>query len=446
MRRFLLIALACGLALAGAAALAAYFYNRPTLLKIAVARDTEDHKLVFAMAHALSNARRSVRLRIAPVEGAAAAAAALDSGEVDLAVARSDVALPASGQTLVILHRNAVLLIVPPDKQIASVADLAGKRVGYMKGPYTGDANARLLDTILAQYDAPKDSVEKVALNRREAPEALRAGRVDALMAVGPIASEALADLVATIGQGRASHVQFLPVAEAKAIAQRLPIFEPIEVLRGAFGGNPPRPAASFETLGVSIRLMARESLKNSLAADLARALFSERSAIAKLAPLANLIEAPSTDKDAALPVHAGAAAYYDNEEENFFEKYSDIIYIGAMLLSVLGSAGAALASRMTAASHSELDLLLERLLNVLRKARAAATLEELETMERETDEILVAGMANRAIIGVDSHGMAALSLALDQARHALRERRAHLAGSHAPAAPRPLTSLREPR
>ncbi len=444
MRRLLLIVLACGLALAGAAALGAWYYNRPTLLKVAVARDTEDHKLVFAISHALSSARRSVRLRIVPSDGAAASAAALDAGEVDVAVVRSDVALPAAGQTLAILHRNAVLLIAPPEREIASVADLAGKRVGYLRGPHPGDANARLLDAILAQYDAPKDSVVKIPVMRQEAAEALRAGRVDVVMAVGPLASDALGDLVAAIGQGRASPVQFVPIGEAKAIAQRMPALESVDVLRGAFGGAPPRPPAAFETLGVTVRLMARETMKNSVAADLTRALFAERAAIARLAPLANLLEAPSTDKDAALPVHAGAAAYYDNEEEGFFDKYSDIIYIGAMLLSVAGSAVAALASRMTAASHSELDQLLERLLGVLRAARTAGTCEDLDRLERETDEILVAGMGNRSIMGVDSHGMAALSLALDQARHAVRERRAHLAGGRPSASVHALPGSRE--
>lgn len=444
MRRMLLIALACGLGLAGVGALGAWYFNRPTLLRVAVARDTEDHKLVFAMAHAVSSARRNIRLRIAPADGAAAAAAALDAGDVDLAVARTDIALPSKGQTIAILHRNAVVLVAAPGQEIASVADLAGKRVGYLRGPHFGDANARLLDSILAQYDAPRDSVVKIPVTRQEAPEALRAGRVDVLMAVGPLASEALADLVAAAAQGKAASVQFVPIAEAKAIAQKAPSLEAIDVLRGAFGGAPPRPQAAFETLAVSVRLMARETMPNAVAADLARALFAERAAIAKLAPLANLIEAPSTDKDAALPVHPGAAAYYDNEEETFFDKYSDLIYISAMLLSVAGSAIAAVASRMSATSHSELDQLLERLLGVLRSARVAESCEALDELERVTDEILVVGMGNRAIMGVDSHGMAALSLALDQARHALRERRAHLAGARPAAQVHSLPGARE--
>lgn len=436
MRRSLLTALACGLALAALAALGAYYVNRPTVLRVAVARDTDDHKLVFVMAHALSSARRSVRLRIAPVDGANAAAAALDAGETDLAVARSDHALPQTGQTIVILHRNAAVLLAGAQSKIASVADLAGKTVGYLKGAQAG----RLIDTLLGQYDLPQ-TARTTPLSREELARALGAGRADAVLLVGPVASGAMAEMVAGVGQGGGATFDavFIPIAEAKAIAQRLPAVEPLEVLRGAFGGNPPRPAAAFETVQASVRLMARESLSNAVAADLARAIFAERAAMTKLAPLASQIEAPSTDKDAALPVHAGAAAYYDNEEESFFDRYSDVVYLTAMLASVVGSALAALASRMTAVGHSELDALLERLLKVLRDARMAERPEDLDALERETDDILVAGMANRAITAVDAHGMAALSVALDQARHAVRDRRAHLSArsESASAAPR---------
>ena len=78
-------------------------------------------------------------------------------------------------------------------------------------------------------------------------------------------------------------------------------------------------------------------------------------SAVAAASPLANRMEEPSTEKSAAFPVHPGAAAYLDGDEESFLDKYSDLIYIGAMLMSVLASAAAALACRMTAANHQHI-------------------------------------------------------------------------------------------
>lgn len=423
MRRYLFLAAGFGFALAVLAAATNYYFLRPTVLRVAVAQGTEDHKLVSAIARVLSAARENVRLRVVPVNSAAAGAAALQAGAVDLAVVRSDIGLPANGQTLVILHHNPALLIAPGDRNIRSIAELKGKTVGIVRGAATGEGNARLLETILAQYDISPDAVRRVNLLRAEIADAVKKRRVDALFVVGPTTSDIAGDAVAAVAQTKDGAI-FIPIAEAKAIAQRAHALESTEIVRGAFGGDPPRPANAVETVGVTARLMARASLRDSVAATLTRLLFSDRLAIAQLSRLANQIEGPSTDKDAALPVHPGAAAYLDDEEQSFFDKYSDYIYIGAMLLSVVGSALAAIASRMNVARHNEFDRLLERLLEILKAARAASRLEELDGLEKETDEILVSGLANRKLHGIDSHGMAALALALDQAREAIRERR----------------------
>jgi TRAP transporter TAXI family solute receptor len=424
MRRFLLLAIAGALALAAAAAVVNYFFIRPTALKVAVARGTDDHQLAMAIARVLSASHEDIRLRIVPVNSAAASAAALEAGEVDLAIVRSDIAMPPSGQTIVILHHNPALLITRSDAPIANVVDLRGKRVGVVKGAASGTGNSMLFDVILRHYAVPSDMVERVLLDHSDMLDAMKNRSVDAIFVVGPLTSEVVGDAVAAATQASGG-AGFTPIAEAKAIAQRAPALESSEVVRGAFGGNPPRPATTFETLGVSARLIARSTLSESTAANLTRLLFSERLAIAQIAPLANQIEAPSTTKGAALPVHPGAAAYLDDEEKSFFDQYSDFIYIGAMLLSVVGSGLAALASRMSTVSHTEFDRLLERLLAILKAARTAGRIEDLDRLEAETDEILVAGVGNRRIHGIDSHGMATLALALDQARLAIRERRA---------------------
>ncbi|MCC2103858.1 MAG: C4-dicarboxylate ABC transporter substrate-binding protein, partial [Hyphomicrobiales bacterium] len=130
-------------------------------------------------------------------------------------------------------------------------------------------------------------------------------------------------------------------------------------------------------------------------------------------------------DKGAAMPLHPGAAAYLDDEEKDFFDKYSDFIYLGAMALSVLGSGLAAIATRMSNTRHNEFDRVLERLLEILKGARASTRLDELDELEREADEIFASSMTNRKLRGLDTHAMAAFGLALDQARDAIRERRA---------------------
>ncbi|HMN74015.1 MAG TPA: TAXI family TRAP transporter solute-binding subunit [Rhodoblastus sp.] len=423
MLRGLYIASAVGLALAGAAVAVNYVFLRPAVLRVAVAQGTDDHRLVDAIGRAFAVHRDGVRLRVVPVGTASASSAALQSESVDLAVVRSDIAVPSNGQTLVILHRNPALLIARGDDAIGSVSDLKGKTVGIVRGVASGVGNVTLFDTILAHYEIDPQLVRHEVLGRDGMADAIKSRQVDALFVVGPATANISGEAVAAVVRASGS-AKFIPIAESKAIAQRFSALESTEIVRGAFGGDPPRPADAFETIGVSVRLMARASLQDSIAAEITRRLFAERPSIARLEKLANQIEAPATDKGAAMPVHPGAAAYLDDEEESFFDKYSDFIYLGAMALSVIGSAFAAVATRISHTRHTEFDRLLERLLEILKSARTAGRVDDLDEMEREADEILVSSFASRHLTGLDSHAMTAMGLALEQVRDAIRERR----------------------
>jgi hypothetical protein len=248
-------------------------------------------------------------------------------------------------------------------------------------------------------------------------------------MAVGVPGEKRLNDIVSAMAQAGKGPPNFLPIKEAHAIAQRTPSVESLEVVRGAFGGDPPKPAANFETLAVTARLVARSTLNNSIASDITRSLFADRLSIAQRDPLATRIEAPSTDKDTALPTHPGTAAYIDGEEQTFFEKYSDFIYIGAMLLSVVGSAAAALASRLKTDSTAEVANLMARLLAILKAARSAQSSEELDGLEHESDEILISALAHHSLNAAAGSQINTLSLALEQARLAISDRRRQLRG-----------------
>jgi TRAP-type uncharacterized transport system substrate-binding protein len=428
MRKAILAIVAAGLVAIGGAAASLYFYSRPTVLRVAAPQGAEDFRLLSVAAHVFSRQRESVRLRLVPVADVAASAAALESDAVDLAIVRSDIGLPPSAKTLIILHRNAALLIAPGGSKLRRVPDLRGKKIGVVHETSNVEANARLLETILAQYDVPRKSVTVVPLAAAEIRSAVETGKIDALFAATVPQSGLTNDLVGAISSTSAKAPVFIPIAEAKAIAKRFPALEPMEIVQGAFGGDPPRPAAAFDSSSVSVALAARSSLPDAIAAEVTRLFFADRGAIALAAPLANFIEAPSTDKGAAMPVHQGAADYLDGNERSFFEKYSDFIYIAAMLLSLVGSGAAALASRLNIRSHERTEHLTERLLEILQAARVATTPAELDSYECEVDQVLVHTLEDKGLRNVEGSGLHMVALALDQARRAIQDRRRTLA------------------
>ncbi|MFH6783661.1 MULTISPECIES: TAXI family TRAP transporter solute-binding subunit [Methylobacterium] len=439
MRRHVPIVLAALLALVATALLAYQWLGQPTTLRVAVGpAGSEDARLVAAVAQALARTHEDVRLRPVTTSGVAESAGAAEHGKADLAVVRSDVGIPASTQTVAILHRDAVLLLAA-DPSLAAVPDLRGKRIGIVRNPA---GNTRLLASILEHYDVPADAVTTVPLgDGREAGEALREGRVDAVMVVSPLTGRTASEVVAGIAKGSGnsgsgnsagSTPSFIPIGEAAVLARRWPALESVEIARGTFGGTPPRPAEAFTTVGVSHRLVAQAHLSDSTVSELTRLLFVNRPGLAAEVPLANQIEAPDTSKSASLPVHPGAQAYYEGEVESFFERYGDWFYLLVMCVSILGSAAATLVSRAANRSRARDMALLRQLLAIVRASRDVEDELELADLERQADEILAAALARAGTGAIDNAGVAAFTLGLDQARRAIAERRAILLERHA--------------
>jgi TRAP transporter TAXI family solute receptor len=422
MRRELFIALALALAVVAAGLVGYQWSAAPTTLKVAVGPvGSENTRLVVALQQYAGRERSTVRVRLVLTEGVDASAKAIEDDKADLAIVRTDVAMPVKAQTVAIMHRDAALLMTTPESGISKVSGLWGRNVGLVRDI---PANRAVLETILAHYEIPKDMVPTVVLAANEVEQALRTKRVDAVLAVGTVTGRTMTETVAGVTQAAGGAPVFIPVEEADAIAQRSPKFESLEVVRGSFGGTPPRPANTIETLGVSHRLVAKTSLDDNVVSELTKVLFTARPSLAQEVPLANKIEAPDTTKGQALPVHSGASAYYDGEVQTFFERYGDWFYLVIMVLSIAGSGIAAMASSSANKARARNMELLRELLAIVRRAHEGGSIAELDELDRQADDILGAALAKAGSGGIDNAGVAAFTLGLDQARRAIGERR----------------------
>jgi TRAP-type uncharacterized transport system substrate-binding protein len=429
MRRFIFGTIIGSLVAIAAVTAAIYYYERPSVLRIAVPRDSDDQAIMAAAAHDFSEARDGIRLKLIPVESLAESSRVLEEGHADLAIVRSDIAMPPNGQTVLIMRRNAAVLFASAQSGLHAIDELRGHTIGVLQAVPAGEVdNQLLLDAALAQYDVPPASVRRVSLGVADLARAIEHKDIDVVLAVGVPGSGGLTEAVNAVAAAGHGPPVFLPIAEAKAIAQRSPAFEGLEVMRGAFGGAQPKPAVEFDTLGVSTRLVAQRSLSNETAGEVARLMLAVRPAISARIPIANRIEAPADDKGAALPVHPGALAFLDDEEESFFDQYSDAIYIGAMCLSVLGTGLGAATARLTRHNTTDADKILRRLIEITKAMRTAEHAGPLDDYEKEADELLALALAPDAVYAMSANRMGALSLALNQVRHAIAERRQSLA------------------
>jgi hypothetical protein len=104
--------------------MAAWYFERPTVVRVTVARDTPDYQLMTAVAGVMARERETLRLRVVPLESASASAAAIDDGSTDFAVVRTDIDMPRQGQTVAILHRSPLVILAPGGSGVSRISDL----------------------------------------------------------------------------------------------------------------------------------------------------------------------------------------------------------------------------------------------------------------------------------------------------------------------------------
>jgi TRAP-type uncharacterized transport system substrate-binding protein len=461
------IALLCG----GVAALAYHYSAQPTELKIAVGpQNSDDARIIQAFAAQFARDRLNIRLHVVAVPGPLEAANALDKSETDFAVVRRDVAMPKNGQAVAILRKNVVVFIVPSAaepakgakgkaakaksteaKPVEKLEQLVGRRVAVVgRSP----RNLDLLKAILRQYGIgpekvamlgnddvakpnAKDKVSVVQLDPSNVGQAIRDSNADVIMSVGPVSSPITADALAAAPRGKEPPT-FLPISAAEAIAERNPVYESSEIKAGAFGGSPPRPEESVDTIEVQYFIVARKMVSEQVAADFTKNLFASRQAVAAEIPAAAKIEKPDTDKDASVPVHPGTAAYLDGELKTFFDRYNDWIYLGLMVVSFLGSGFAGLLSYNKADDRVRRLRSLERLLDIAKGARTAETTQALDELQDEIDTIQAGLIQEVEASTLDDTAIMAYSLSIDRAQTAISDRRNALTGQP----PRPLAAV----
>src|SRR6266478_316164 len=395
-RSYSLLILAAGIFLFGVAAGTLYLVLRPVTLRIAVGpAGSDDQKLIQALAQTFARERSPVRLSLITTEGATESIALFTASKTELAVARGDLNLPANAESVAVVRKNVVVLWVPsglppkgskkpPAPKIKGIDDLAGHRVGVIGRT---QANVTFLRVILTESGVNPDKVAVTQFGTDQIAEMARDPTIDAFMAVGPLDSKITTEAIAATAAAR-GEPKFLPIEVSEAIAKKHPLYESEEIAGSIFSASPARPEDKIET--------------------------------------------PDTDKDAALPAHAGAAAFIEGTERTFLERYSDYFWAAILVLSGLGSVGAWLRHSWKRNEREQYTLHRDSLLDLISKARQAETAEELATMQGEADGILREALDCYDDGAIEEGDLSVIGLALEQFHHAVADRRVSIGVSAA--------------
>jgi TRAP-type uncharacterized transport system substrate-binding protein len=405
---------------------ALYFWSPHATLRITTgATEGVAQRFISAFVSVATSLHPHIRFETVPVANLEESSKALDDGKADIVLVRSDVRPPLNGQTLVILRRDALAIVLPPKSPVKNMAGLVNKTIGIVSGPLQ-DYDSRALDTILGYYNIAPGSVKREFLPISGIGPAMREHKIAAALAIGPIGPGAAVDTVASVAKAVKGAPKILEIDEGDAISKQFPGFESIDIPEGAFRGRPPIPDDTVKGLAVTYRFVVPLRMLNIVAAAIARSILKTKSRLMAVTPLASQIEAPDTDSENPLfPVHPGVAAYLTSGDQSFFDQLQEYFYFIGIPLSVAASITALITghwrSRKLAGEQQQILRLL-----VIADEAAHANADEIESLEIEF-RMIVAACVHKLSKGQGSGDQLPVSLAIEHARRSIEARRAVL-------------------
>jgi TRAP transporter TAXI family solute receptor len=411
--------------LAASASLFAYrWYNRPETLSIAVGSlDGEAPKVVSALASRLAEINGPVRLKIVETTGPLESANAFSSGKTDLAVVRGDVGDLSQAQAIVVLAQAVVMLIAAPGASIKEMADLKHVTVGVI-GLQT---NQKVIDVLTKAYALDRASVTFKDVALADVRHALDSKEVRVLLVVLPLTEKYLSLVRGFFPQNAKAAPVLIPIENAGAIAEEQRAYESFDIPKGTWRGSPPIPEDDVTTLKVSFYLVGKKALDNDVIAGFTKALTSARRDLLREQPILAQVKAPDTDPGAYLPVHPGAAEYYNGTEQSFLDKWSNAIFLAPMALGALVTVAAAAWKFLRTGELTPKEAALDSLYDLGRRIRHAEKESDLTEIENQIDEVLRAQRAKAATDDENALDAATLNVAAHRLENLIHDRRVAL-------------------
>ncbi|MGA7527741.1 MAG: TAXI family TRAP transporter solute-binding subunit [Pseudolabrys sp.] len=423
----IVLVLSLGILGAGAGLFEYRYFTQPTTLTIATGSlDGDVPRIMSAIAARMASTNAPVRLKVVDKATAQEAAKEFAAGKVDLTIARADTVDLSLARTVLTVTHGVVLIVVPPASPIEDMDGLKGKTVGVI----AGDTNRQVIAAVTKEYALESVKVNFKDLTLTEVPQAFQTRQIQALLVVMPLSEKYITMLREIFPRNAKAPLGLVPIESAGAIEAVSPPYKSYELPKGTLRGSPPVPDDDLTTLRVPFYLVANKNLSDDVVAGLTKSMMEARRDLAGEYPLLAQITSPSTDKDAYVPIHPGAAAVFDGDEKTVFDKYGDQFFYGSMLLGTMMSILAAIWKFMTRDIGKPDERPSMRLYALVGKINEVKSEAELATIEQQIDEILKDELEKCSAGKVEPGEMGAISLASQRLQYLMTQRRLTLNGT----------------
>ncbi len=401
------------------------WYRQQTVITIAVGPEhSPEYRFAVRLAGVLQQSHATIRLKIETQETRGQALLRFARHEADLAIVRSDdTKIPVNARALAILEHEAVLLIGAKRTRLTTLAEIQGKKVVVVG---RDSRNEAFLRRLLEQYKFDFKTTDIRTLSPDVPLETVLPASADLAVLIYPLSR------LGSGGdfEGLAKHVRGFSVhdiEDAKALQRKVPGVYTETIEAGLLSGSPRIPEDDIDTIALQKILVARRGMTEQHVVELMRALFENGRQLAVDNSFATRIEPPDTEKGALIAAHDGATEYVASEVKTFFDRYSDLIYIGMSVASVLGSMAVALYSTVFRRRPHQASERVGELMRLRQRIRAATRPDEMDAAEAELETVLDEILLGLSDGTLESHGLDAFRLAYDHAREDLITARGRL-------------------
>ena len=264
-----------------------------------------------ALSQTLQKDPYKINVEVKTTAGSAANIRLLSQDYLELAIAQSDVIDEMYSGTLdtqamkgysaiASLYPEPVQIVVRADSGIASVSDLAGKKVSVGEADSGTQKNAA---QILQAYGLTSNMLTVQNMTYAEAAKALGDGSIDAMFCTAGAPAQVITDLSGT------TPVSLVPIEGQQS-----------DLLTGAYGfyAKAVIPAGTYKgqdsdvtTLAVMSVLLASDKTPADKIYTITGALFKEKAALNDAVPVEFDLQEQKAVESVTIPFHPGAAQYY---------------------------------------------------------------------------------------------------------------------------------------
>lgn len=264
-----------------------------------------------ALSQTLQKDPYKINVEVKTTAGSAANIRLLSQDYLELAIAQSDVIDEMYAGTLdtqamkgysaiASLYPEPVQIVVRADSGIASVSDLAGKKVSVGEADSGTQKNAA---QILQAYGLTSNMLTVQNMTYAEASKALGDGSIDAMFCTAGAPAQVITDLSGT------TPVSLVPIEGQQS-----------DLLTGAYGfyAKAVIPAGTYKgqdsdvtTLAVMSVLLASDKTPADKIYTITGALFKEKAVLNDAVPVEFDLQEQKAVESVTIPFHPGAAQYY---------------------------------------------------------------------------------------------------------------------------------------